>query len=150
MESLLRATEQKKRQNEFGACRLLNCNLLLGKSLKAGGNFVAFVAKRQERLDKAPLFDFFPGCVSVSSLVALEIDGEFELFEGFFEFAAVVGVRHVGLRCFVWVSSCSLCVPEAASRCGNDLLYIIRYVGRIASAHCCMTGRRCSRRSERW
>nr|DAK00058.1 MAG TPA: hypothetical protein [Bacteriophage sp.] len=87
----------------------------LGAVFKAGSDFVAFVAKRQECLDKASPFYFFPGCVSVSSLVALEVDGKFELFEGFFEFAAVVGVRHVGLRCFVWVSSCSLCAWETAS-----------------------------------
>ena len=76
-----------------------NCNLLLGESLKACGDRVAFVAKRQERLDKAPLLYFLTGCISVGSLVALEVDGKFELFEGFFEFAAVVGVRHVCLRC---------------------------------------------------
>lgn len=55
----------------------------LGAVFKAGSDFVAFVAKRQECLDKASPFYFFPGCVSVSSLVALEVDGKFELFEGF-------------------------------------------------------------------
>ncbi len=74
----------------------------LGAVFKAGSDFVAFVAKRQECLDKAPPLYFFPGCISVCSLVALEVDGKFELFEGFFEFAAVVGVRQVCLRglCF--------------------------------------------------
>lgn len=76
----------------------------LGAVFKAGSDFVAFVAKRQERLDKAPPFHFFPGCVSVSSLVALEIDDELELFEGFFEFAAAGVVRHDCLR--------SLCLGE--------------------------------------
>ena len=56
----------------------------LGAVFKAGSDFVAFVAKRQECLDKASPFYFFPGCVSVSSLVALEVDGKFELFEGLF------------------------------------------------------------------
>lgn len=35
----------------------------LGAVFKAGSDFVAFVAKRQECLDKASPFYFFPGCV---------------------------------------------------------------------------------------
>lgn len=86
----------------------------LGEGFKACCNRVAFVAKRQERLDKAPPFYFFPGCVSVSSLVALEIDGEFELFEGFFEFAAAGVVRHDCLRCLCFgVLMFALCLGDS-------------------------------------